>query len=134
MDAKLIEKIPLRDPLEKVSAVFPDGYYANHVEPAVKAAREWIIARERGSKDYDTSPEKIATIREQLIKNGASKNFLEDPKWWGRLEVLLENPGVARIMYEGGIESRFLATLLLAMPSGMALEPAFLHGLTIGLT
>ena len=134
MDAKIIKQIALRDPLEEVSAAFPLGYYGNHVEPAVDAAKKWVAARDRGSKEYDTSPEKIAKIRDQLIKNGASKEFLEDPFWWGRLETLLENPGVARIMYEGGIESRFLATLLLTMPSSMALEPAFLHGLTIELT
>ncbi|MBQ9017442.1 hypothetical protein IJ103_04395 [Candidatus Saccharibacteria bacterium] len=134
MDAKTIESIALRDPLENISAEFPLGYYENHVAPAVIAAKKWVAARDHGSKECDTSPDEIAKIREQLAKNGASREFLEDPFWWGRLETLLENPGVARIMYEGGIESRFLATLLLAMPSSMALEPAFLHGLTVGLT
>ena len=128
-----IERLGLRDPLENISAEFPADYYDVHVRHLVEDARRWVAAREQGSNEYDSTPEAIAEIKAQLIKNGASKEFMESPEWWGRLEKLLKNPGVVGVMYEGGIESRFLAPLLLAMPSSMALEPAFLHGLTIDL-
>ncbi|MBQ2659562.1 hypothetical protein IJF85_01125 [Candidatus Saccharibacteria bacterium] len=128
-----IERLELRDPLENVSAEFPADYYDVHVKHLVEDARRWVAAREQGSNECDTDPKVIAEIRAQLVQNGASNEFMESPNWWGRLKKLLENPGVAGVMYEGGIESRFLAPLLLAMPSSMALEPAFLHGLTVDL-
>ena len=130
---KRIERLPLRDPLEKISAEFPSNYYEEHVRYLVEDTRRWVAAREQGSNKYDTSPETIAEIRARLVRNGASKEFMSLPQWWGKLEKLLANPGVAGVMYEGGIDSRFLAPLLLSMPSSMALEPAFLHGLTIDL-
>lgn len=135
MDAQIVrqlEQLALRDPLSAVSAEFPDDYYDNHVRRAIEDAWKWVAAREKGSDRYNTDAETIAEIRAQLIKNGASTEFM-GPMWWGKLEKLLENPGVAEVMYQGGIESRFLAPLLISMPSSMALEPAFLHGMTIDL-
>lgn len=136
MDAQVVkqlEQLTLRDPLSAVSAEFPHGYYESHVKRAVENARKWVAAREKGSDEYNSDAETIAEIRAQLVKNGASTEFMESPVWWGKLEKLLENPGVAEVMYQGGIESRFLAPLLISMPSSMALEPAFLHGMTIDL-
>ncbi|MBQ9029310.1 hypothetical protein IJ114_00885 [Candidatus Saccharibacteria bacterium] len=136
MDAqvvKQIERLALRDPLESDAAEFPRDYYEKHVRRAVEDARKWVAAREHGSNAYDSDPKVIAEIRAQLIRNGASTEFMESHAWWGRLEKLLENPGVAEVMYQGGIKSRFLAPLLIAMPSSLALEPAFLHGMTIDL-
>lgn len=131
--AKKIERLKLRDPLRAISAEFPSEYYEDHVKHLVDDTRKWVAARKQGSKEYDTDPATIREIHERLIQNGASQEFMESPNWWGRLEKLLENPGVAGVIYEGGIDSRFLAPLLLSMPSSMALEPAFMHGLTIDL-